>query len=116
MRPSTEFGYEKGKKKLAELHLGEDEKSRMGFMVPGDDDTYNSQSVGVWPGFSSHQGNVLRLSTRVDFDSHLSIGCAGAVLTYLQRRRAVRYLPGQDDSRPMFFVSTIETLTLDGIM
>ena len=116
MRPSTEYSYERAKKKLVDLHVGEDEGSRTGFMVPGDDDTYNHQSCVMWPGFSSHQGSVLRLSTRVDFDSHLSIGCAGAVLTYLERRRAVRYLPDQEDSRPEFFVSAIETLSLDGIM
>ena len=44
------------------------------------------------------------------------MGCAGAVLTYLQRRRSVQYLPGDADASMAFRISSIEVFSLDGMM
>lgn len=84
--------------------------------MPGEDTVYEEYGDGYETGFSGHQGKLLRLSGWIDLDSQISVGCAGAVLTCLQRRRAVQYLPGDEDASRAFRISAIELFTLDGIM
>jgi len=86
------------------------------FVVPGEDTSYEGYGDGYETGFTRHQGNLLRLSGWIDLESQISVGCAGAVLTYLQRRRAVQYLPGDEDATRSFRISAIEMFTFDGIM
>jgi DNA mismatch repair protein MSH5 len=40
------------------------------------------------------------------------VGCAGALISYLQRRRAATYLPGDHAAHLMFRVSTLEMFSL----
>jgi hypothetical protein len=49
-------------------------------------------------------------------DSFLKVGCAGAVLTYLQRRKAIEYLPGDEAANGVFRVRTIEMFSLKDTM
>lgn len=44
------------------------------------------------------------------------MGCAGAVLSYLQRRKSVEYLPGDEAALVAFRVRTIEMFTLTDTM
>jgi DNA mismatch repair protein MSH5 len=44
------------------------------------------------------------------------VGCAGAVLSYLLRRKSVEYLPGDDAAQMAFRVRTIEMFTLSDMM
>lgn len=46
----------------------------------------------------------------------LQIGCAGAVLSYLARRRTTEYLPGDQEALIAFNVSTIEMFSLADLM
>lgn len=68
------------------------------------------------PGYTGRQGKLLHLSGLVDLESRLTVGCAGAVLTFLQRKKAVAYLPGDTDGGFAFRVSFIETFSLAGSM
>ena len=88
----------------------------MSFIVPGENDSYEDYGQGYGAGFTSRQGKLLRLSGLIDLESRLSVGCAGAVLTYLQRRRSVQYLPGDADASMAFRITTIEVFSLDGFM
>lgn len=54
----------------------------------------------------------MRLAGLIDLESRLSIGCAGAILTYLHRRRAADYLPGDEAASSAFCVRSIEMFTL----
>ena len=67
-------------------------------------------------GYSGRQGKLLHLSSMVDLESRLSVGCAGAVLTCLHRRKAVTHLIGADDTQSMFKISAILMFNLDETM
>lgn len=116
MRPSPEFKYEAGKRKLIDIRTLRQRRPLADFVVPGEDTAYEEYGDGYEIGFTRDQGKLLRLSGWVDLESQISVGCAGAVLTYLQRRRAVQYLPGDEDALRAFRVSAIEMFTLDSVM
>ena len=116
IRPSPEFKYETGKRRLIDIRIQAAQGPQMDFVVPGDDDTYGRLGNPLDPGFTGRQADFLRLSASIDLESRLSVGCAGAVLTYLQRRRTVQYRPGDSDAERSFRVTTIEMFALDGIM
>lgn len=46
-------------------------------------------------GFTLQEGRLLHMSSSVDMENAVTIGCAGAVLTYLQRRRTTDTIPGK---------------------
>ncbi|KAL8953446.1 MAG: hypothetical protein Q9222_000693 [Ikaeria aurantiellina] len=116
VRPSPEFGYEVGKNKLCNISLVNDTSLPIAFVTPADAEAYQSCVEIPEPGYTGRQGKLLRLSGLVDLESRLTVGCAGAVLTYLQRRKAVVYLPGDDDAGPAFRISAVETFSLSGTM
>lgn len=113
VRPQAEFNYEAGKNKLINLKIGSEHGPNVTFTVPGD--------VNTSGGYGDHedagrQEHLLRLSGWVDVESRVTVGCAGAVLAYIQRRRAVAFLPGDQAANAMFCVSIIEMFTMRGIM
>lgn len=116
IRPSPEFSYEGGKNKLVNLHFLSDAEPQVSFITPGDSDTYEDHEHGNDAGFTGRQGKLLRLSGWIDIESRLTVGCAGAVLTYIQRRKAVDYLPGDADANLAFCISGIEMFSLSGTM
>lgn len=115
-RPSPEFYFEAGKSKLVNLRLGSDSEAHISFLAPGDTDIYEHYVDGDEPGYTRHQGKLLKLSARIDIESRLTMGCAGAVISYIQRRKAVDHLPGDLDSNMAFRISAIAMFNLDGIM
>jgi DNA mismatch repair protein MSH5 len=62
-------------------------------------------------GFSLSEGRLLHISSSVDMENPVSIGCAGAVLTHLQRRRATATSIGPLDDCP-FRVRYLEMFSL----
>ena len=116
VRPSNEFSYEGGLRKLVELQVETSRNAKTDFVVPGDEDPYESYRNGLDPGFSHRQGNLLQLSSIIDLESRLSVSCAGALLSYIQRRRAVLHLPGDPDAVNTFRITSIEMFNLAGIM
>lgn len=115
IRPSPEFAYETGKRKLVDIQPVIDARPKMSFITPGEGDSYDGLDY-LEAGFTNRQGKILQLSGRVDLESRLSVGCAGAVITYLARKRAATYLPGDVDAHQAFRISTIETFSLKGVM
>ena len=116
VRPSPEFGFEPAKAKLINIRLATDTVPHMAFVTPGDAESYDDFVESSEPDYTGKQGKLLRLSGIVDLESRLTVGCAGAVLTYLQRRKAVVYLPGGVPAQPAFRLSAIEMFSLDGVM
>lgn len=115
VRPSQEFAYEAGKRKLVEIQTPT-QQLEFDFAVPGEEDP-NVQGVGdIGSGFTGRQGKLLRLASCVDLESELSVGCAGAVLTYIKRRRAAGALPGNEDTNEAWRIREVEMFTLDGTM
>lgn len=116
VRPSAEFGYEAGKMKLANIPLSKGQAPHVAFVTPGDSESYLEYAGSSELDHIGHQGKLLRLSGLIDLESRLTVGCAGAVLTYLQRRKAVGYLPGDVDANHAFRIASIETFSLSGVM
>ncbi|KAL8781285.1 MAG: hypothetical protein Q9194_000480 [Teloschistes cf. exilis] len=116
VRPSPEFAYEAGKAKLCNLRLSSDDAPFVAFVTSGDAESYQEYEDGHEPGHNGHHGKLLELAGHIDLESRLTVGCAGAVLTYLQRKKAVVYLPGDAEANLAFRLSAVETFNLTGVM
>ncbi|KAI2635026.1 putative MSH5 protein [Xylaria nigripes] len=105
---SADFRYETGKNKLLELRLGMDGPRNVLYTSVVDDTMAeaNGQSQG------SRQGQLMRLAASINLDSQLTIGCAGAVLSDIQRRRTAQYLPNDPDALVAFGIRSIEMFSL----
>lgn len=88
----------------------------MSFVTPGFDDAYETYREGNEAGFSGRQGKFLRLSAWIDVESSITIGCAGALLTYIGRRKAVEYLPNGAAVSTLFGISSVEMFNLKDMM
>lgn len=115
-RPSADFAYEPARNKLVTLRIGQDDGPRVSFTIPGDVVSGEDQQSGGDTGSLGRQGQLLRLSGWINVESRVTVGCAGAVLAYLQRRRATAYLPGDQDSSAMFRITTVEMFSLKDSM
>ena len=117
VRPALEFGYELSKTKLLSICIDAACESHNTFLTPGDADMNEPDLVSNVTGYNGRKGKLLHLSSMVDLESRLSVGCAGAVLTCLQRRKAVnRLITAADDSPSMFKISGISMFNLDRTM
>ena len=98
------------------LHLFADGSSEVSFTTPCDNDPYNDDGDGNNAGYTGRQGQLLRLSASIDMESRLTIGCAGALLTYVARRKAVERVPSDINTDSSFLVSKIQMFTLKETM
>lgn len=115
-RPSSEYGYDSAHNKLVNLRIGQPDGPNVIFVTPGDVVAHEDDYLGGDMGFAGRQGQLLRLAGWINMESRLTVGCSGAVLSYLQRRRATTYLPGDHAAATMFRISTVEMFTLKGSM
>ncbi|KAJ5332567.1 DNA mismatch repair protein MutS core [Penicillium brevicompactum] len=88
-RPASEFSYSNAESKIIALDISSTHENRLRFFVPQDGlaepEEVNSQEMG----FTLREGRLLHISSSVDMENPVTIGCVGAILTYLQRRRTV---------------------------
>lgn len=115
-RPNVEFSYEAARNKMANLQIGQQHGAIITYTVPGDVISCDIDPDNPDGTATCAQGQLLRLAGWVDMEARLTVGCAGAVLAYLQRRRATAYLPGDRDAGRMFQVKYVEMFTLRGSM
>lgn len=115
-RPAPEFGYDGAKNKLANLNLEMNRVSEVRFLIPGDAAAYEEGETRDDFGFTSRQGRLLQISGLIDLDSRVSVGCAGAVLTFLQRKRANEFLPGDRAASRAFPITSLEMFGLKDTM
>ncbi|GAB7338813.1 hypothetical protein MBLNU457_5511t2 [Dothideomycetes sp. NU457] len=115
LRPSAEFNHESAKHKLVNLKIGQENGPRVAYVGPGDvlpaDDAEIPEEAAM-----TEQGQLLRLAGWIDLESQITVGCAGAILAFIHRRRAGAFLPGDEQALNMFRVSTIEMFSLRGSM
>lgn len=111
-RPSSEFGYEASRNKLVNLRIGQRDGPWVTLTVPGDVVSHDRVHVHGDNDVSGRQGQLFRLSGWINVESKVTVGCAGAVLAYVQRRRAAAYLPGDSAADSFLRVETIEMFTL----
>lgn len=115
VRPSQEFSYLNAKNKLAALEISSEHEQRIKFLVPHngliDPEHMDTESLD----FTLKDGRLLHMPGSIDLENKATIGCAGAVLTYLQRRRAT-ICTSSDETSSYFQVRAIEMLSLQGTM
>jgi DNA mismatch repair protein MSH5 len=116
-RPVSEFSYDSAKSRLVNLKLGHEDGPRITFVTPGDLTAGNDEGYAVGDAaVENSQGQFLRLAGWINVDSRVTVGCAGAVLAYIHRKRAATFLPGDMAAQTMHRISTIEMFTLAGSM
>lgn len=116
IRPAQDFNHDSAKNKLSELEIASGRPGDAVFMIPGDGMSYEPTENAEDLGFTSHQGKILRLASWIDLSNKVSVGCAGAVLSYLQRCRAAEYLPGDTNADNALRVRSVEMTGLGGSM
>ncbi|KAI9759034.1 MAG: MutS protein msh5 [Chaenotheca gracillima] len=115
IRPSQEFNYELAINKLVNLDVCYD-NSQIAFVAAGDDIDTAQHITDHGPKRTGSRGRLLRLSGLINLDSKSTIGCTGAVLTYLQRRRIAQFLPGDEAAEATFQIRAIEMFSLYNAM
>jgi DNA mismatch repair protein MSH5 len=111
-RPTAEFGYDSARNKLLSLGIGQQGGPSVTYITPGDVVHDEHVFEGDEDRFVGKQGSLLRLPGWINMESRLTVGCAGAVISYLQRRRATAYLPGDREADAMFRINTLAMFSL----
>ncbi|KAK4915327.1 hypothetical protein LTR66_017096, partial [Elasticomyces elasticus] len=117
LRPKSDFNYETAVQKIASLtslETGPDVR----FLVPaeGDSQAPTLQATLDEAGFSAGRGHALFTSSCLDLENRVSVGCAGAVITYLQRRRTSGYLQGDPAGDAAYPILKLDIFSLKDTM
>ena len=115
LRPSTDFKHELGLQKLSAISTLEATPG-VRFLVPAEEEQYNQQNHTDEMGFNDERGRALHISSSINLDSRVSIGCAGAVITYLQRKRQSEYLHGDPAAEQAYQILRLEMSSLKDTM
>ncbi|KAI1407499.1 muts domain V-domain-containing protein [Hypoxylon sp. FL1857] len=107
---SADFRYDAGKGKLLALNLETPGRQSVLFTSVVDEPVDEIDDFGGQE--NSKQARLMRLGTSINLDSRLTVGCAGAVLGDLQRRRTVHYLPNDPDALVAFKIKSVEMFAL----
>ncbi|KAI0012933.1 muts domain V-domain-containing protein [Xylariaceae sp. FL0662B] len=103
---STDFRYDAGRDKLLGLDLEMSGRQSMLYTSVVDDTIDETDDHSGQGG--SRQGRLIRLGTSINLDSRLTIGCAGALLSDIQRRKSAQYLPNDPDALVAFRIRFVE--------
>lgn len=117
-RPSQEFSVSNAKDRLVALEVSSTHEQRLRFLVPDGGISGPQEMNPEDMGFTVHEGRLLHISSSVDMDNPITLGCVGAILGYLQRRRspATSMDPiGPTDECP-FQVRSLEMFSLENTM
>ncbi|KAI9890703.1 MAG: MutS protein msh5 [Vezdaea aestivalis] len=113
LRPSSEFNYEGSKQKLINLDIETEYPPSVTLQPAGDGDfDFEPDEEREIQRTSSAQSRLMMLSTTIDIRSQISVGCAGAIISHLQRQRSVRTLPNENQSTSAFRITSLEAFTL----
>lgn len=116
LRPHADFGYQAARDKLVELRIDQHDGPTVSYVVPGDVMSHDDANTVDDNHQSGQQAQLIRLAGWINMDSRMSVGCVGALLCYLQRRRSTRFLPLDPNAGSMFRVSAIEMFSMGGTM
>ncbi len=106
---SAQFDYEAAKEALARVDLGDSQPDPVR-VVPAEEGSAQSFQ-------SSLHNKLVRLSETINLDSRLAVGCAGAVLNDLDKRRTTEDAsPDEEEDGVTFRVKSIEMNTCDSTL
>ncbi|KAL4958995.1 MutS family protein MSH5 [Aspergillus stella-maris] len=115
VRPSQEFNPSNAKNKLVALDISSKHEERFRFLVPHNGLVDTDQLDTEHLDFTLEEGRHLHMGSSLDLENKVTLGCAGAILTYLQRRRSSDLVSGGADTG-LYQVASFELSTLDGTM
>ena len=116
-RANSEYNCETALERLLSLGIGRESGPYMTYVTPGDVIANEAHPMAAEDGVTGGQhGQLLHLSGWVNTESTISLGCAGALLAFLQRKRSSTFLPGDNNAASLFHIGTIEMFTLAGTM
>ncbi|KAJ5291761.1 DNA mismatch repair protein MutS core [Penicillium angulare] len=113
--PTQDFSYSNAKKRLIALDVSSSHEDRLRFFVPHSGLTGPEEVDPDNMGFTLHEGRLLHISSAIDIENPVTIGCVGAILTYLQKRRAISTSLEHVDSCA-FRVRSLEMFSLKDTM
>ena len=97
------------------LDVASSHEERVRFLVPHDGISGPREVNPDDMGFTLHEGRVLHISSTIDMENPVTVGCAGAILTHRQRRRSSVASSVQIDKN-FFRVRTLEMFSLSNTM
>lgn len=86
------------------------------FLVPGAPATYDQELLPEDLGLSTRRGRFLQLSSCLNLDNRISLGCAGAIAGYLQKKRASEFLPDDPNANLVWRVTRLDMFSLKDTM
>ncbi|KAL2835892.1 muts domain V-domain-containing protein [Aspergillus pseudoustus] len=117
VRPTQEFSHSNAKNKLVALEVSAKHEGRFKFLVPHGGLVDTGQLDHENLDFTLQEGRHLRMGSFLDLENKVTLGCAGAILTYLQRRRSNDLIAGDTASASRLYqVQSFEMSTLAGTM
>lgn len=105
---SVQFDYDAGKEALAKIDLETLQPDPLQVISSEEEP---AQCIG-----SSRHNRLMRLGETINLDSYLSVGCAGAVLSDLDRRRAVEDPGSGGEASEAFRVRSVKMNTSEDTM
>ncbi|KAI9735089.1 MAG: MutS protein msh5 [Claussenomyces sp. TS43310] len=115
-RTSKDFSYINGRENLANLEInlvnGRNISVKPVGELEGGPNRHCVDGIGV----SGRQGKLTKLAGWIDLESQVTIGCAGAIMNYIHRRREAEFLPGDEAAMLVFRVAEIEMFSLSDAM
>ncbi|KAJ5682222.1 DNA mismatch repair protein MutS core [Penicillium macrosclerotiorum] len=115
IRPTTDFSFVGAQNRLVGLEISSSHEDRIRFFVPQSGLTGPEEMNPQEMGFTLNEGRLLYMSSSIDMENPVTIGCAGAILTHLQRRRGTGTIIGVLDDSP-FKVRHLEMFSLEDMM
>ncbi|KAL3463308.1 muts domain V-domain-containing protein [Aspergillus heterothallicus] len=117
IRPPQEFNHSNAKNKLVALEISSRHEDRFKFLVPHgglvDTDQLDNENLD----FTLQEGRHLHMASFLDLENKVTLGCAGAILTYLQRRRSSDLIAGDTASASeLYQIRSFEMSALSGTM
>jgi DNA mismatch repair protein MSH5 len=100
---------------LAALEVASAHEQRIKFFVPHNGLIDPGQLDAESLGFTLQEGRLLHMASSIDMENTVTIGCAGAVLAYLQRRRTTDSITTLG-STTAYQVRSVEMFSLKGAM
>ncbi|KIW63518.1 hypothetical protein PV04_08515 [Phialophora macrospora] len=116
IRPTPEFHYDAALDKLVGLcSFAEDTATEL--LIPGEsmmyeEDLQQPEELGL----TKRRGKLMQISAWLDVENKVSISCAGAIISYLQRRQSTVHLPGDPNANQAFRVARLEMFSLKATM
>ena len=115
IRPPPEFSYEGALTKLANLDSIVT-NAGVRYLVPGENVNYDEDFQADEIGLSNKEGRLLQISAWLDLSNKVSVSCAGAVISYLQRKRASEYLQDDPAAQMAYRISHVDMFTFKDSM